>query len=146
MKRTLAPKTKYFLLTLHLATIFATGRLAAQSPMAKLEQMPVALETDYALSALPTHLRADASVYLLDPKKGLYLAKKGTNGFVCFVARTEWEWVEFRDDVAAPISFDAEGARTIFPLYIDIEQMRASGQVTPQQLKDTMMSRISRGY
>jgi hypothetical protein len=146
MTRIPALKPKYFLLTLLFAVAAANARLAAQPATAKLEQMPVALETEYALSALPTHLRGDASVYLLDPKKGLYLARKGNNGFVCFVARTEWEWVEFRDDVAAPISFDAEGARTILPLYIDIEQMRASGQVTPQQLRDTMMSRIRRGY
>ncbi|MHA4809013.1 hypothetical protein ACX0G9_12945 [Flavitalea flava] len=29
--------------------------------------MPVSLETDFALSALPAHLREGATVYLLDP-------------------------------------------------------------------------------
>src|SRR4030095_14064828 len=62
----------------------------------KLEKMPVDLETDFALSALPLHLRADATVYLLDPEKGFYVSRKGSNGFICFVSRTEWEWSEFR--------------------------------------------------
>jgi hypothetical protein len=48
--------------------------------------MPAALETDFALSALPTQLRDGATVYLLDPAKGYYMARKGSNGFICFVA------------------------------------------------------------
>src|SRR5579862_635709 len=76
----------------------------------RLEKMPVDLETDYALSALPPHLRSGATVYLLDPQKGYYIGRKGTNGYICFISRTEWEWGEFRDDLFAPISYDAEGA------------------------------------
>src|SRR6267378_157259 len=70
----------------------------------ELEKIPVDLETDFALSALPPHLQSDATVYLLDPKKGFYIARKGSNGFICFVSRTEWEWAEFRNDLATPIS------------------------------------------
>ena len=33
-----------------------------------LEKMPVDLETDFALSALPPHLRQNATVYLWIPK------------------------------------------------------------------------------
>jgi hypothetical protein len=112
----------------------------------QLEKMPVDLETDLALSSLPPHLRSGATVYLLDPGKGFYVGKKGTNGFVCFISRTEWEWGEFRQDLAAPISYDAEGARTIMPLYLDAAAMRASGKYTPTRLKDTMLARIRRGY
>jgi hypothetical protein len=111
-----------------------------------LEKMPVDLETDYALSALPAHLRAHATVYLLDPSKGFYISRQGSNGFICFVSRTEWEWGEFRKDLATPISYDAEGAKTIFPLYIDVSRMRASGKFTALQIKDTMMARINRGF
>src|ERR1700750_2954201 len=93
-----------------------------------LEKMPAALETDFALSALPPHLRAAATVYLLDPAKGYYVAQAGSNGFVCFVSRTEWEWAEFRQDLATPISYDAEGARAIVPVYLDVAAMRASGK------------------
>ena len=108
----------------------------------QLDKMPPNLETELALSALPPHLRAAATVYLLDPAKGYYIARSGSNGFICFIARTNWEWGEFRKDIFAPIAFDAEGARKLFPLYRDPAAMRASGKFTPLQIKDTMMSRI----
>lgn len=111
----------------------------------KLEKMPAELETDFALSALPSHLQQHATVYLLDPAKGFYIGRQGSNGFVCFVSRTDWEWSEFRKDLAAPISFDAEGAKTIFKVYLDVAAMRASGQFSPSQIKDTVMSRIRKG-
>jgi hypothetical protein len=118
----------------------------AQPPAGyQLDKMPVDLETQLALSALPSHLRAGATVYLLDPAKGLYLARKGTNGFICFVSRTEWEWGEFRKDIFAPMGFDPEGARTTFVGYRDVAAMRASGKFTPLQIKDSAISRIRRG-
>jgi hypothetical protein len=110
-----------------------------------LEKMPVDLETDFALSALPPHLRTEATVYLLDPAKGFYISQQGTNGFICFVSRTEWEWAESRNDLAAPISYDAEGARSIFPIYLDVAAMRASGKFDAAQIKDSIRSRIIRG-
>jgi len=112
----------------------------------KLEKMPADLETDFALSALPAQLRAAATVYSLDPDKGYYISRPGTNGFVCFIARTEWEWAEFRQDVATPISYDAEGAKTIMPVYVDVAAMRASGKYSPVQIRDTVIARIRRGY
>jgi len=111
----------------------------------KLEKWPVDLETDFALSALPPHLRGEATVYLLDPEKGFYVAHQGTNGFVCFVSRTEWEWADFRQDLATPISFDAEGARTILPVVLDVAAMRATGKLNPEQVKDTVIERIKKG-
>jgi hypothetical protein len=108
--------------------------------------MPIDLETDFALSALPPQLRSASTVYLLDPATGYYISKQGTNGFVCFIARTEWEWAEFREDVATPISYDAEGAKTILPVYLDVAAMRASGKCSPVQVKDTIIARIKRGY
>ncbi|HZZ76126.1 MAG TPA: hypothetical protein VFE04_09375 [Puia sp.] len=111
-----------------------------------LEKMPADLETDYALSALPPHLRSGATVYLLDPQKGYYIGRQGTNGFICFVSRTEWQWEEFRNDLATPISYDAEGARSIFPVYQDVATMRASGKYNPAQVKDSIKNRILNGY
>ena len=113
-----------------LSAVFCRG-YAQNTVVEKLEKMPVDLETDYALSALPAHLRKDATVYLIDPEKGYYVGRQGTNGFICFIARTEWEWAEFRKDLATPIAYDAEGARTIFPVYIDVAAMRASGKFSP---------------
>jgi len=117
----------------------------SQASSWELEKMPEALETDFALSALPPHLRTEASIYLPDPKKGYYLARKGTNGFVCFVARTEWDRKEFRNDTASPISYDAEGARVIFPVFVDVAAMRASGKYSIHQIKDTVDARIKSG-
>jgi hypothetical protein len=110
-----------------------------------LEKMPVDLETDYALSALPPHLRNDATVYLLDPQKGYYVGRQGSNGYICFVSRTEWEWADFRQDFAVALSYDAEGARAIFPVYADVAAMRASGKFQPGQIKDSVMSRLHTG-
>ncbi len=119
----------------------------AQSKMeAILEKWPTDLETDFALSALPPHLRADASVYLLDPAKGYYLSRQGRNGFVCFISRTEWEWGEFRPDLAVPMSYDAEGAKTVFIVYQDVAAMRAAGKLTALQVRDTVAQRIKTGY
>ncbi|HEY2581989.1 MAG TPA: hypothetical protein VGI43_09285 [Mucilaginibacter sp.] len=111
----------------------------------KLEKMPVDLERDYALSALPPHLRKGATIYLLDPAKGYYMDKKGTNGFICFLTRTEWEWGEFRKDITMPISFDAAGTEAIFPVYRDVAAMRASGKYTATQIKDIVIDRIRKG-
>ena len=129
-----------------LVTIFISIETFAQkSSDWQLETIPVDLETDYALSALPSHLRNDATVYLLDPKKGFYIGRHGSNGFICFVSRTEWEWAEFRKDLATPISYDAEGARAIFPVYQDVAAMRATGKLTALQIKDSIIDRINRG-
>jgi len=119
----------------------------AQGPAGwELDKMPPDLETELALRALPAHLRGGATVYLLDPAKGYYVARKGTNGFVCFIDRTDWEWGEFRKDVFAPISYDAEGARTILRTYLDVAAMRASGKFTALQIRDSVIARIHRGF
>jgi len=110
----------------------------------QLEKMPVDLETDFALSCLPPQLRHNATVYLLDPQKGYYIAHKGTNGFICFVTRTEWEWAEFRKDIYTAISYDAEGTRTVFPVYLDVAAMRASGKFTALQIKNIVIDRIKK--
>lgn len=110
-----------------------------------LDKMPADLETDYALSALPPHLRDNATVYLLDPKMGYYVSRQGSNGYICFVSRTDWEWNEFRKDLCTPISYDAEGAKSIFPVYMDVASMRASGKFLAAQIKDSVISRINTG-
>ncbi|HTI08140.1 MAG TPA: hypothetical protein VL832_06275 [Puia sp.] len=126
--------------------LFLPKESLAQTPEGKgLEKMPADLETALALSALPLHLRSAATVYLLDPTKGFYVARKGTNGFSCLISRTEWEWGKFRNDLFAPMGFDPEGVRTIFPIYRDEAAMRASGKFTARQVKDTILNRIRKG-
>lgn len=125
----------------------STGGLFAQAPGRDLlEKMPVELERAFALSALPPHLRTGAAVYLLDPAKGYYLDRTGSNGFICFVARTEWEYAVFSPDIATAIAYDAEGTRTVFQLYKDVAAMRASGKFTAVQVRDSILGRISRGF
>lgn len=111
----------------------------------KLERMPADLETDFALSALPPHLRNAATVYLLDPEKGYYISRKGTNGFCAFVDRTDWERGEFIQDNYAAISFDEEGVKTHMPVYLDVAEMRASGKYSPTQIRDIIIKRIKDG-
>src|SRR5258708_22425813 len=111
----------------------------------QLEKMPPDLETDYALSAVPPQLPNDATVYLLDPQKGYYVAHQGSNGYICFVSRTDWEWGEFRNDLCTPISYDAEGVRSILPVYMAVAAMRASGKYQAAQIKDSIMNRIITG-
>ncbi len=111
----------------------------------KLEKMPVDLETDFALSALPPHLRDAATVYLLDPEKGYYISRQGTNGFSTFVNRTEWEWAEFVQDTYAAISYDAEGTKTYMPVFLDVAEMRASGKYSPSQIRDIIIQGVKNG-
>ena len=60
----------------------------ASTTTAIIEPLPRDLEIQLALSALPPHLRDNATVYVLNPAKGFEVARKGTNGFHAFVART----------------------------------------------------------
>src|ERR1700743_927886 len=65
-----------------LLVLFIAQQSFAQKPATwQLEKLPPALETAYALSSLPPQLRPGATVYLLDPNKGYYVARKGNNGF-----------------------------------------------------------------
>src|SRR5450432_224346 len=107
--------------------------------------MPADLETDFALSALPAHLRDSATVYLLYPKKGYYITHQGKNGFSTFVNRTEWERAEFVQDTYAAISYDGEGAKTYLPVFFAVAEMRASGKYGPSQIRDTILKRVKNG-
>ena len=111
----------------------------------KLEKMPPDLERDFALSALPAHLRDGATVYLLDPNKGYYIARQGTNGFSTFVNRTEWEHAEFVQDTYGAISYDAEGTKTYLPVFLDVAAMRASGKYSPSQIRDIIIKGVKEG-
>ena len=58
------------------------------NPRNTIEPLPRDLEVQLALSALPPHLRDAATVYVLNPARGFEVARRGTNGFHAFVART----------------------------------------------------------
>ncbi|HLZ17867.1 MAG TPA: hypothetical protein VKQ08_12535 [Cyclobacteriaceae bacterium] len=119
--------------------------LAQQSQDWLLEKMPVDLETEFALSALPPHLRDQSTLYLLDPRKGYYIARQGTNGFSTLVSRTDWEHGEFVQDTYAAISYDAEGTKAYIPVFLDVAEMRASGKYNAVQIRDIIIKRVMDG-
>jgi len=112
----------------------------------KLEPMPRSLEVRFALSALPPHLRENATTYALDPSAGYVVNQQGTNGLSCIVMRTEWAWPQlaFRDDIYVPICYDEEGAKKMLPVWMDVAQMRARG-LTPEQVYAEVMKKFGNG-
>jgi len=118
----------------------------------KIEPLPRDLEIQLALSALPPHLRDSATVYVLNPDKGFEVARKGTNGFHTFVARTgddtfrgSWPLTEYRDDILYPISFDAAGTQAQMRVFFDAAEMQAKG-TPPGELKRIIKERYKTGY
>ncbi len=118
----------------------------------KIEPLPRDLEIQLALSALPAHLRDNATVYVLNPDKGFEVARKGTNGFHALVARTgddtfrgSWPLTEYRDDILYPVSFDAAGAKEQMRVFFDAAEMQAEG-TPPGELKKIIQERFKTGY
>ena len=120
--------------------------------MNKVEPLPRDLEIQLALSALPPHLRDNATVYVLNPDKGFEVARKGTNGFHAFVARTgddsfrgSWPMTAYRDDILYPISFDSAGVKAQMRVFFDAAEMQAKG-TPPEELKRIIKDRYKTGY
>jgi hypothetical protein len=101
----------------------------AVASASNLEGMPENLETRFALSAIPPHLRDGATVLLLDPAKGYTVGRKGTNGISCLVIRSDWQFPTrpFRNDIYWAVGFDAEGAKTLMQDYLTTAELRARG-------------------
>lgn len=125
-----------------LMAVLIAGLAAAMPARAgtDLETMPPALETRFALSALPPALRDGAAVYLLDPASGYRLSRKGNNGQECLVQRTVWELGDYRDDIYFPLCYDAVGAGTYLRVIRDAAALRAEG-LGPAELKATITRR-----
>ena len=142
MSKTLPAFALCLLLTL------AVGAQKGQSPSGhKIEPLPRDLEIQVALSALPPHLRDNATVYVLNPQKGFEVARKGTNGFHALVARTGddsfrgvWPLKEYRDDILYPISFDEAGIKAQVRVFFDAAEMQAKG-TPPEELKKIIQER-----
>lgn len=118
----------------------------------KIDPLPLDLEIQLALSALPTHLRDNATVYVLNPDKGFEVARKGTNGFHALVARTgddsfrgTWPLKEYRDDILYPISLDEAGVNAQMRVFFDAAEMQAKG-TPPEELKKIIQARYKTGY
>ncbi len=118
----------------------------------KIEPLPRDLEIQLALSALPPHLRDNATVYVLNPEKGFEIARKGTDGFHALVARTgddtfrgSWPFTKYRDDILYPISFDEAGAKAQMRVFFDAAEMQAKG-TPPEELKRIIQDRYRTKY
>jgi hypothetical protein len=125
------------------ATMSDIRRAAAND--ATLTPLPRDIEVKLALSSIPPHLRADATMFVLDPSKGYVVERQGTNGFTCFVERTDYVRAEYRDDLLVPICFDPEGTRTIEPVSFDVARIRAEGKLSAQELKNLIVQRFTDG-
>jgi hypothetical protein len=117
-----------------------------------IEALPRDAEMELASSALPAHLQEGATIYVLDPRKGFVVARKGTNGFHALVARTgddafrgSWPLTEYPPDVLYPISFDAAGARAYMQVFFDVAEAQAKGTPAPE-LKRLIQERFRTGH
>jgi hypothetical protein len=132
--------------------LFTLSANAENSKASKVERLPRDLEIQLALSALPPHLRDSATVYVLNPDKGFEVARKGTNEFHAFVARTgddtfrgSWPFTEYRDDILYPVSFDKAGVTAQMRVIFDAAEMQAKG-TPPGELKKIIQDRFNGGF
>ncbi len=117
---------------------------AVHAPAPRLSAWPRDLEVRLALSAAPPHLRAEAAVYVLDPLTGYVLARPGTNGFTCYVERTDYTREFFRDDYVVPECQDSEGSASIVAVEFDVERLRAQS-LSPKALKAAILRGFQTG-
>jgi hypothetical protein len=127
--------------------LFTLSANAENSKASKVEPLPRDLEIQLALSALPPHLRDSATVYVLNPDKGFEVARKGTNEFHAFVARTgddtfrgSWPFTKYRDDILYPVSFDKAGVTAQMRVIFDAAEMQAKS-TPPGELKKIIQDR-----
>jgi hypothetical protein len=134
------------ILVLAIITIshWGTSAPSRQGAETAIEQMPAELETQFALSALPRAMRAQATVHLLDPQKGYALSRQGTSGMTCLVERTAWEQADFRNDIYVPLCYDAAGTKTFLKVIMDTAALRAQG-LSPTDLKAEIENRYKTG-
>ena len=132
--------------------LFTLSANAENNKASKVEPLPRDLEIQLALSALPPHLRDSATVYVLNPDKGFEVARKGTNEFHAFVARTgddtfrgAWPFTEYRDDILYPVSFDKAGVKAQMRVFFDTAEMQAKG-TPPGELKKIIQNRYKTKY
>jgi hypothetical protein len=97
---------------------------AQELPRVYDPSMPRDQQITLAESAAPAEVSSKATVYILGPK-GYEKAREGTNGFSCFVGR---HFVKPAETTIEPQCFDAEGSRTLLPVYMHGEELRINGK------------------
>jgi len=129
-------------------TVTVPAWLYAQS----LTALPEPIEIELARSALPPHLRAEATIHLLRPDRGFEVAVQGSNGFHALVVRNDpafvrgdWPYPAYRNDLLIPIAFDAAGVPAHLQVLLDVAAARAAG-TPPEELRTRMRARFAEGY
>lgn len=129
-----------------LVSVLSTGLLsstvvieavAQELPKVYDASMPREQQITLAESAAPAEVSSKATVYVLGPK-GYEKAREGTNGFSCVVGR---HFVKPTETTIEPQCFDAEGSRTLLPVYLRGEELRTSGKSEAEIKLD-----VARGY
>ena len=103
------------------------GIAYAQTPADKpgtLQLLPRDQEIELAVSAAPTHLRKEATVYVFG-KQGYENARPGTNGFTCLVNR---DGAQSGDFTLRPTCWDMEGSSSIVPVMLRVGALLAQGK------------------
>lgn len=144
--------SRNFSIVLSLMNCVSAGAQSNQAGSAGIEALPRDVEIELAASALPKHVRDDATIYVLDPRKGFEVARKGTNGFQALVARTgddafrgSWPLTEYPRDVLYPIGFDSAGATSHMRVFLDAAQAQGKG-MPAGELKKLIQDRFKSGH
>jgi hypothetical protein len=114
--------------------------IAQELPMVFDSSMPREQQIALAESAAPAEVSSKATVYVLGPK-GYEKAREGTNGFSCFVGR---HFLKPTETTIEPACFDAEGSRTLLPVYMHGEELRISGK-SEEEIKADFFSGYKEG-
>lgn len=106
----------------------------AQAAAPKL--LSTACEEALALSAIPSHLRAAASTWVLG-NDGYRRHRQGTGPISCLVQRNH-------PDSIIPVCFDAEGSRSIMPAKMAESEAAVAG-ASREQVKTAFAAGVARG-
>jgi hypothetical protein len=129
---------KHFLILLSTGVLSSNAAIQALAQeLPKLYDASVPRERQIALaeSAAPAEVSSKATIYVLSTK-GYEKAREGTNGFSCFVSR---HFVKPTETTVEPQCFDAEGSRTLLPIYMHGEELRLSGK-SEEEIKQDRIS------
>ena len=107
-----------------LSSTVAIQVVAQELPKVYDASMPREQQIALAESAAPAEVSSKATVYVLG-SKGYEKAREGTNGFSCVVTR---HFVKPTETTIEPQCFDAEGSRTLLPVYLHGEELRTNGK------------------
>ena len=115
-----------------LVAMLCCSALCAQPALASRNlfdaSVPRARQIQLATSAAPAEISRAATVYVLGAR-GFERARTGSNGFSCLVDRAVVSGVGMSLE---PKCFDAEGTRSLLPVSMRTEELRAEGKPESQ--------------